>query len=349
MRNLFINFSYRRFKQSDFKKDNFIVTILSFLVQIFNPINLEIKLDVERDREMVKFLWDECITHDFVRYMYKIQNYVVINKPDLTYQKANNIVKKILKEGVNRINLLKYKIEEKFNLIHYIYSLLFSKICNRASQFEIQNKATFDFYFQTWKSRKQNGSVATKIVNQLSPSQAKQITTEVLSQAKNLKDYQNRDVHENKQAPIDFKIPDAAFQPTMVQIKTIDGSTKNAMDDELINKKAEKRKQIERQLIENKMKINKLKIKKNSINCKFDCCFFLFNKFYSKKIPYIRLPYRFVKNNKQIQFNLPWNYEDSQYIIRLPYISNKASDVENKVLNALKNREDFKKMVISNE
>ena len=205
-------------------------------MQIFNPINLEIKLDVERDREMVKFLWDECITHDFVRYMYKIQNYVVTNKPDLTYQKPNDIVKKILKEGVNRINLLKYKIEEKFNLIHCIYSLLFSKIYNRASQFGIQNKATFDFYFQTWKSRKQNGSVATKIVNQLSPSQAKQITTEVLSQAKNLKDYQNRDVHENKQAPIDFKIPDAAFQPTMVQIKTIDGSTKNAMDDKLINK-----------------------------------------------------------------------------------------------------------------
>ena len=94
-------------------------------MQNFNPINLERKLDVERDREMVKFLWDECITHDFVRYMYKIKNYVVISKPNLTYQKANNIAKKFLKEDVNRINLLKYKIEEKFKLIHYIYSLLF--------------------------------------------------------------------------------------------------------------------------------------------------------------------------------------------------------------------------------
>ena len=58
--------------------------------------------------------------------MYKIGNYVVTSKPNLIYQKANNIVKKILKEDVNRINLLKYKIEEKFKLIHYIYSLLFS-------------------------------------------------------------------------------------------------------------------------------------------------------------------------------------------------------------------------------
>ena len=29
---------------------------------------------------------------------------------------------------------------------------------------------------------------------------------------------------------------------------------------------------------------------------------------------YIQLRYGFVKNNKQIQFNLPRNYENSQYI-----------------------------------
>ena len=56
--------------------------------------------------------------------MYKIGNYVVISKPNLTYQKANNIVKNFLKENVNQINLLQYRIEEKFKLIHYIYSLL---------------------------------------------------------------------------------------------------------------------------------------------------------------------------------------------------------------------------------
>ena len=61
--------------------------------------------------------------------------------------------------------------------------------------------------------------MAAKIVNQLSPSQAKPIATKVLSQAKNLKDYQNRDVHENEQAPTGFKIPDETFQPTMVNKK----------------------------------------------------------------------------------------------------------------------------------
>ena len=82
------NVSYRRFKQPDFKKDRFVIDILSFLLQ-----NFKRKHDSEKEREMVKFLWDECVTHDFVRYMYKIESCVIINKPNLAYQKANDIVK----------------------------------------------------------------------------------------------------------------------------------------------------------------------------------------------------------------------------------------------------------------
>ena len=146
-------------------------------------------------------------------------------------------------------------------MIHYIYSSLFSKIYNRTSQFGIQNKTTFDFYFETWKSRKQNGSAAARIVNQLSPNQLKQITTEVLSQPKDPKDYQNRVVHENEQAPIEFpneespiKIPNEEFQPTVVEIRTI--------DDSLIKKRAEKQKELERQLSEDIARLNKTKKQK---------------------------------------------------------------------------------------
>ena len=246
----------------DFQKDKFINDILSFLVQNFNPINLERKLDSEKDREMVKFLWDECVTHDFVRYMYKIENYVVISKANLTYQKANNIVKNFLKEDANWINLLKYKIEEKYKLIHYIYSLLISKIYNRTSNFGIQNKSTFDFSFSTCRSKKQIGSVTTKNVNQLPPSQAKQLTAEVFSTAKDSKDCEDRKVHENEQAPIDFKILDETFQPTMVEIKTIDSSARNIMDPKACLKRAERKQQLERQLSENTIKINKTKKQK---------------------------------------------------------------------------------------
>ena len=113
---------------------------------------------------------DEFITHDFVRYMYKIENYAVISKPNITYQKANEIVKNFINEDKNRINYLKFKIEEKFKLIHCIYSLQFG---NRVNHFEIQNKTNFYFYFQTWKPRKQNGAVGTKVLIHLAANQEK--------------------------------------------------------------------------------------------------------------------------------------------------------------------------------
>ena len=43
---------------------------------------------------------------------------------------------------------------------------------------------------------------------------------------------------------------------------------------------------------------------------------------------YIQLSYGFVKNNKQIQFNLPNNYKENKSIKRLPYITNKGPAVK---------------------
>ena len=72
-------------------------------------------------------------------------------------------------------------------------------------------------------------------------------------------------------------------------------------------------------------------------------------KIFFLKNSYIQLPYGLVKKSKQTRFNLPRNYEESQYIKRLPYITNKDPDFNNKVLDLLINWEDLKKMVISNK
>ena len=148
-RNLLTNVSYKRFKQTDFNKNNFIVDIMSFLTQNFNPINLDRKLDSEKEHDMVKFLWDECIPHEFVRYLYWTKNFELVSSPYLTYQKANEMVSNYFLEDLKRINTAKYKIEEKFQLIHYVYSLLFSKIYSRTNNFGIQKKNNFDFHFKT--------------------------------------------------------------------------------------------------------------------------------------------------------------------------------------------------------
>ena len=228
---------------------------------------MERKLGIEKERDIVKFLWDECIPHDFIRYLYKQVNYIEISKPDLTYQKANNIVKNFISEDLIQINTLKYKIEERLPLIHYIYSMLFSKIYNRTDNFGIQNKNNFDFYFQTWKNRKSAGAIAPKILKQLPLPQANQITTEVLLTAKDPSNYQDREVWKNEQVPIDIKMSDNEFvSPTMVSVN-------NTVDENAVKQPVEKREILEKQLSENTARMNK--IKKNQINCRSDCFFLI--------------------------------------------------------------------------
>ena len=65
-RNLLTNVAYRRFKASDFSNLNFIVDILSFLLQNFNPINLDRKVDLEDEKLMLKYLWECCLPADLL-------------------------------------------------------------------------------------------------------------------------------------------------------------------------------------------------------------------------------------------------------------------------------------------
>ena len=155
-RNLLTNVAYRRYKASDFDKTNFIVDIVSFLVFNCNPTNLEIKLETEKEREMIKFLWDKCVPIDFTKYLLQQENFNIISQTNLTYQKANKIVMDYLSDDYQsqKISQLKYKIAEKFTLIHYIYSVLYAKIYNRINQFGIKRKNDFEFAFQHYKKEK---------------------------------------------------------------------------------------------------------------------------------------------------------------------------------------------------
>ena len=58
---------------------------------------------------------------------------------------------------------------------------------------------------------------------------------------------------------------------------------------------------------------------------------------------YIQLPYGFVKNKKQIQFNLTRDYEKSQYYKEVPSVTNESPTVKNNILNLLRNSDDLKK------
>ena len=212
------------------------------MVQNFNPVNLDIKLDIDKERDMVKFEWDECILYEFVSFLYKEKQYNEISQTNLTYQKANNIVKEYLFEDSNRINHLKFKILDKFDLIHYVYLLLFSKIYNRTNNFGIKRKNNFDFNFQMWKKKKMQNNVRTFNSSLMQSG----------SLAKNPDNY-NRVTERIEQQPIDFSINEE--RPTMVY------SITQKDDEEIVLKNAEKRKILEKKLEENTLKMKKIKKK----------------------------------------------------------------------------------------
>ena len=133
-RNLLTNVSYRGYKQKDFTNASFIIGILSFIVQNFNPIRLERKLEIENERKYIKMMWDICQSHVFTRFIYLKDNYTVLSSPNLTYQKANNIVKRFIEQDIKNIDVLRAKIQENFKIIHYIHSLLYPKIYNRITE-----------------------------------------------------------------------------------------------------------------------------------------------------------------------------------------------------------------------
>ena len=141
----------------------------------------------------------------FVQFIYKHKYFTQISQPSLTYQKANTIVKEYLMEDQNRINQLKFKIEEKFELIHYIYSLLFSKIYSRTNTFGMQKKNNFEFHFNSWKTKRNQ-----KIYKQRSHKTI----------AKDPSNYEERETEKNEQAPVDISISKEVVRPTMAEITT---------------------------------------------------------------------------------------------------------------------------------
>ena len=62
---------------------------------------------------------------------------------------------------------------------------------------------------------------------------------------------------------------------------------------------------------------------------------------------YIQLPHGLRRNEKQVQFNLPKNYEESQYIKRLSYIPDKCPEFSNSIINIIKNRDNLKKWLLA--
>ena len=62
---------------------------------------------------------------------------------------------------------------------------------------------------------------------------------------------------------------------------------------------------------------------------------------------YVQLPFGYVEKNKEIQFNLPSNFEESFYLSKVPRLTRADPAVENDLINLMKKRDDLKKWLLA--
>ena len=75
---------------------NFVVDAFSFLTENLNPTGLDRKLETGLGRDYVKMIWDTCVPHKFLKFVYLKENFIDLCQPHITYQKANSIVLKFI-------------------------------------------------------------------------------------------------------------------------------------------------------------------------------------------------------------------------------------------------------------
>ena len=105
-------------------------------------------------------------------------NFIELSQPHITYQKANNIVVKVI-EDVQNIDFLKSVLRNHLQTIQHVYSLLFPKIYSRTNRFGINNKSHIDFIFNNWKHCKNNIVLPTPIKNRVIEQPTKKIVPDI--------------------------------------------------------------------------------------------------------------------------------------------------------------------------
>ena len=142
-RNFLTNIDYRRYKKSDFNNGNFVIDVYSFLLQ--NPLMVDRKFDNESDRQCVKMLWQKCLLQQFTQYVFLYDNFLALTQMEITYQKANSVVKQFLTE-----HLSEHYLAENAKVIQYLYATLLPKYYSRNNKFGIQNISLVDLASREW-------------------------------------------------------------------------------------------------------------------------------------------------------------------------------------------------------
>ena len=152
--------------------------VLPFLVQNLNPTMLDRKFNSDIEKDYVKMLWENCVPVQLCKFVYLKDNFTLLCQLQITFQKANDIVKSLIEQDKANIELLRRHLQQHTVTYQYLHANLYPKLYSRNNRFGIHNKYIFestylDWYFQKTKYKQSarkdqtdRAAAAAKIVAQ---------------------------------------------------------------------------------------------------------------------------------------------------------------------------------------
>ena len=201
-RNILTNLSYARINRLDFDNRSYILDTLTFIIQYLNIFLLDLKLETELEKNMLMFVWENCLPAELTNFVSGKDNYDTLTKNNLKFKDVYLIVQDYMSRDENNYNEVKKMLKSNFDEIRYVFSTLFSKIYRRSIESGRQMKSKFDYSFSLWFNNKYSNNLKQQ-------QQQQQPTTSRVGAGKNIDDYKARTfVNEFEQKPIKNELID---------------------------------------------------------------------------------------------------------------------------------------------
>ena len=194
-RNLLTNLSFARINDLDFQNKSYVLDILTFIVQYLNIFLLDIKLETDLEKNMLAFIWQNCLPFNLTNFVSSEDNYYTLTKNNLKFKDVYLIIQNYMSLNEGNYNEAKEMLKKNFDQIRFVFSNLFPKIYSRTNETGREIKSKFDYNFSLWFS---NGNVYKQ---KYEPKQQQQQQQQ--RGGKNMEDYKNRAfINEFEQKPI---------------------------------------------------------------------------------------------------------------------------------------------------
>ena len=147
------NISYRRISDKGFRNANFIIDMLSCIVMNLKPFFLTTTYSDPEQQDMVKMLWEKCLSNKFYEHVKKPGNFEIFNSGKINFKQAKEIVYAYVQLPDVWQELLKY-VAKNQSIYQYTYSLLFPLNYLQSNKYGIKVRNGFSLSYSEWLSDK---------------------------------------------------------------------------------------------------------------------------------------------------------------------------------------------------